>query len=191
MYSYVCKECGKKFSDKNKNRVYCSKQCKTIALTRRLSQKKKDLTGQKFGRLIAIKSKNVNKRYKWYCECDCGNKIWVSTANLINGHTKSCGCLSRETASKNSNKYFSNYRKNNYIEGTSIVRLKSKRSKNNCSGVRGVYFDNTSQKWIAKLTFRGKTYKKSFRTKSEAINYRKYLEEKYFKPILEAYVDKR
>lgn len=33
----------------------------------------------------------------WECLCDCGRTTIVSVANLPNGHTKSCGCLSSET----------------------------------------------------------------------------------------------
>lgn len=55
-----------------------------------------DITGQKFGKLTAIKrgpSKN-NKTY-WYCQCDCGNpelKL-VQTTHLTRGLIKSCGCI--------------------------------------------------------------------------------------------------
>lgn len=31
------------------------------------------------------------------CLCDCGNYTIVQYSNLINGHTKSCGCLNAET----------------------------------------------------------------------------------------------
>ncbi|RRC92739.1 hypothetical protein EII25_03435 [Erysipelotrichaceae bacterium OH741_COT-311] len=30
----------------------------------------------------------------WECNCDCGNKTEVIQENLLNGHTKSCGCAS-------------------------------------------------------------------------------------------------
>lgn len=55
-----------------------------------------DLTGQRFGKLIAIKrAPSRNDRYtRWICQCDCGNKCEVKTDQLRNGHTTSCGCLS-------------------------------------------------------------------------------------------------
>ncbi len=34
----------------------------------------------------------------WFCKCECGNNAIVSSAKLKNGHTKSCGCLSKEVA---------------------------------------------------------------------------------------------
>ena len=55
----------------------------------------KDLTGQVFGRLRAIapKEKRRNKNVVWQCECECGQEVEVRSSNLINGNTKSCGCL--------------------------------------------------------------------------------------------------
>ena len=55
-----------------------------------------DLTGQRFGRLVALYSKSFNGRLKWFCQCDCGNQVWVNTGGLRNGGTKSCGCLQKE-----------------------------------------------------------------------------------------------
>lgn len=56
-----------------------------------------DLTGQRYGRLTAIKRSGLKTgRVAWLCQCDCGNQI-VTTSNLLRtGHTKSCGCLSNE-----------------------------------------------------------------------------------------------
>ena len=66
--------------------------------------KKIDLTGQPFGRLIVIREYGRDKwgRVLWLCRClgkngdDCGKEVIVSTNDLRRGHTKSCGCLSRE-----------------------------------------------------------------------------------------------
>jgi hypothetical protein len=54
----------------------------------------KDLTGQRFGRLTAIKLAQHTSygMSKWLCQCDCGNTKEVTIANLGNS-TKSCGCL--------------------------------------------------------------------------------------------------
>jgi len=65
--------------------------------------KMKDLTGQRFGRLIvtSISSERGNrKQYRWICKCDCGNIHTVSSECLSNGKTKSCGCLKHESVSK-------------------------------------------------------------------------------------------
>lgn len=64
-----------------------------------------DLTGQRFGRLVVESeavpsiyrtSKRLVKKRKWMCLCDCGNRCVVQMANLTSGHTRSCGCLSKE-----------------------------------------------------------------------------------------------
>lgn len=55
-----------------------------------------DLTGRRFGRLC-VKEKSLTP-YKWICECECGNKKEVWMYSLINGVTKSCGCISIEKA---------------------------------------------------------------------------------------------
>ena len=61
----------------------------------------KDLTGQKFGRLIVLKDsgKRYNGNVIWECLCDCGKTCFVQSRNLRTGNTKSCGCLHKEIAS--------------------------------------------------------------------------------------------
>ncbi len=56
-----------------------------------------DLTGKRFGKLVCMEQTNERKggRVVWKCKCDCGNEVLVSAGQLINGYTKSCGCLSR------------------------------------------------------------------------------------------------
>lgn len=59
-----------------------------------LKWQKKDLTGQKFGKLTAIKPVGINKSGNtlWECRCDCGNSSIVINSNLTRGNSKSCGC---------------------------------------------------------------------------------------------------
>ena len=59
-----------------------------------------DLTGKKFGRLTVIKRSYPNSEDEypnWLCKCECGNERIVRGDLLRNGHTKSCGCLRKET----------------------------------------------------------------------------------------------
>lgn len=53
----------------------------------------KDLRGQRFGSLLAIKptEKRVNQKVVWECLCDCGKIHYATSSNLINGSVKSCG----------------------------------------------------------------------------------------------------
>ncbi|MCL2322012.1 MAG: hypothetical protein FWC47_07910 [Oscillospiraceae bacterium] len=66
----------------------------------------KDLTGQRFGRLVAISptDKRECKAVVWKCLCDCGNVVEVSSGHLHNGSKKSCGCLARDNCIKNGEK---------------------------------------------------------------------------------------
>ena len=62
----------------------------------------KDIAGQRFGRLVAIKpnGKQFNNT-KWLCKCDCGNFTTTNISSLTRGVCKSCGCLRKElTAAK-------------------------------------------------------------------------------------------
>lgn len=62
----------------------------------------KDLTGRRFGRLVAIKRISSDKKgVKWLCRCDCGNETTAYTNKLISGAKSSCGCLHREISKKN------------------------------------------------------------------------------------------
>lgn len=55
----------------------------------------KDLTGQRFGKLVALERlpEKYGNSYLWKCQCDCGNTVNVSASALISGNKKSCGCL--------------------------------------------------------------------------------------------------
>ena len=58
---------------------------------------KKDITGQRFGRLIAIKPNGTQgNNTKWLCKCDCGNFKTTNISSLTRGLCKSCGCLRKE-----------------------------------------------------------------------------------------------
>ena len=57
-------------------------------------KRRKDLTGNKYGRLTVIEDagKNKHNQVMWKCRCDGGNTITVRADGLTTGHTKSCGC---------------------------------------------------------------------------------------------------
>lgn len=63
----------------------------------------KDIEGQVFTRLIVREHKGFNKQGAlWECLCACGTTVIVQSGNLLSGHTKSCGCLSRQLTSERS-----------------------------------------------------------------------------------------
>lgn len=55
---------------------------------------KRDLTGERFGKLVALRKTGVDKygNAVWECRCDCGNVKEIGAQNLRNGNTRSCGC---------------------------------------------------------------------------------------------------
>lgn len=60
-----------------------------------------DLTGQRFGRLVATAFHHRDKyrQSHWSTICDCGTVSVASASNLKSGGIRSCGCLMRELAS--------------------------------------------------------------------------------------------
>lgn len=54
----------------------------------------RDITGQKFGKLLAIEPLYaIDNSYYWSCKCDCGRDVVVKGHDLCTGNTKSCGCM--------------------------------------------------------------------------------------------------
>lgn len=54
-----------------------------------------DITGQRFGKLIALEPINerLHQEVDWKCKCDCGNICIIRGSNLRSGYTSSCGCI--------------------------------------------------------------------------------------------------
>ena len=61
-----------------------------------------DISGQKYGKLTAIKRVGSHKYPSgtslslWECVCDCGNKVILTLPALRNHNTTSCGCVHKE-----------------------------------------------------------------------------------------------
>lgn len=60
----------------------------------------KDITGQRFGRLVAKEFRYYNEKHQdcWLFQCDCGQEKVLPAANVKWGNTRSCGCKYREHA---------------------------------------------------------------------------------------------
>jgi hypothetical protein len=54
-----------------------------------------EMIGRIFVRLkvLARGANDKNGLQQWLCECQCGKHKLVRRANLVSGHTRSCGCL--------------------------------------------------------------------------------------------------
>lgn len=55
-----------------------------------------DITGQRYNRLTVVEMLYKESPIKVRCKCDCGNELIVSKADVLSGHTQSCGCLQSE-----------------------------------------------------------------------------------------------
>lgn len=94
---WLCRcDCGKetKVATCNLNNGHIS----SCGHTRSLSQSK-DITGKRFGRLVAMKLVDFKNGARWLCKCDCGETKIVTLKNLESGNTKSCGCYNLECLS--------------------------------------------------------------------------------------------
>ncbi len=63
---------------------------------------KENLTGRTFGRLTVLKEadeRSKNGYVQWVCQCSCRDKtvVIIPSYRLRSGHTRSCGCLQRDT----------------------------------------------------------------------------------------------
>ena len=62
----------------------------------------RDMTGQRFGRLVvesfaySRKRPSGNLAYYWNVQCDCGNTRQIQAIKLRHNQTKSCGCILKE-----------------------------------------------------------------------------------------------
>jgi hypothetical protein len=67
----------------------------------------RDLTGQKFGRLLVVSFCGYTDqgKAKWQCHCDCGNNPVVIGASMKNGRQVSCGFHKNEICAKRMKEY--------------------------------------------------------------------------------------
>lgn len=152
--------------------------------------KAKDITGKKFGRLTVLNS--LEKRDTqtgcviWKCECDCGNYVEVSEYLLVKGRVKSCGCLKKEVLIENGKKLGALHVQNKIIEGTNIqVISRTTPKSNNTSGITGISWDSSRNKWAVQIRFKNNYYNLGrYENKEDAIKARKDAEEKLHKNFL-------
>lgn len=111
----------------------------------------KEFVGMQFGKLTV--TGYAGKRagmHRWKCICDCGKETIVGQTLLQTGKTKSCGCIQATQIVENLK----------LCDGTSVTLLEAGKRKRvtNTSGYIGVYQNKQNGKWVAQITFKGKTY---------------------------------
>lgn len=72
-----------------------------IAHLNKPHSKRKNIIGQKFGKLTVIELVEYRDKDLFYkVKCECGSEIIVSGTHLRSGHTLSCGCLKASYGAK-------------------------------------------------------------------------------------------
>lgn len=137
----------------------------------------KDITGERFGRLVALKY--VGKS-RWLCRCDCGKEKEIALRSLVTGRTRSCGCLAdpaRLLADR--------------VDGTRIGSIQHGIRADNTSGVCGVSYNRRRGKYEAHIEFQGtKRHLGTFARLEDAAAARAKAEEELFAPVIDAYKKK-
>lgn len=142
--------------------------------------------GKQFGRLEVIEKQEERTKsgqIRWKCKCQCGNEIITIAERLRNGQTRSCGCLSKDTARNKREKCIG------LVNGTAISKIKSNTARSDSiTGVKGVAYAKDKGKYRVCIQLQGKRIHIGyFDTLEEGISARKKAEEIYFKPIIEQY----
>lgn len=90
-YKCLC-DCGKSISIRRTDLLSGKKS--DCGCESQINKRYLDITGQRFGKLIALYPTETKKRKMyWMCQCDCGNQVEVCGESLRSGNTMSCGCL--------------------------------------------------------------------------------------------------
>lgn len=147
-----------------------------------------DLTGQRFGRLVAV-SYDARRR-KWLCQCDCGKTSLIACTYLTNGSRTDCGCGAAAEARRQTIRSGAN----GHALGTNINAIQhimdGKLRTTNTSGATGIRVRHNQcyDTYTARITFCGKTvHLGTFATMESAIEARKTAEEKFFGAVLKEY----
>ena len=141
-----------------------------------------DISGQRFGRLIAVEpvEKRCGGSVVWKCLCDCGNENEYPVKTLLEGRAVSCGCIKHENNALQKNLH--------YIDGTYVEFLENmgKLRSDNTSGYPGLRL--VRNRWEVRITFKKKVYYLGrYADKNEAIRVRKEAEQRVFGEFLDWY----
>lgn len=128
--------------------------------------------GGKYGKLTALKLDYVaeNGKQYWLFRCDCGKEKVIESYNAVCGNTQSCGCKYKES------EIFKNYKGGSNLEH--LLEVDKKPKKNNRTGIRGIFYEKSRNKYQAQIQYRGKRYALGrYNTPEEAQAARKEAEE--------------
>lgn len=150
--------------------------------------KSPDLTGKFFGKLEVLgRSDKRNPRGArttpmWECRCECGNITYKATDTLTNPEESMCQECHNRLAPEKARESAG------FVGGTQITKIiNMKPTAANTTGVRGVSYDKRSNRYRARLKFKGKLLNFGSYTKFEdAVAARKEAEKAYFGAFLDS-----
>lgn len=147
---------------------------------------RKDLAGQRFGRLTVLEPVGISHHNVtvWRCLCTCGNLTDVRSDTITSGDVKSCGCLTSDIIVERA----ALMRESNLAEGTNLGNIKANKiGKGNTSGIRGVSWHRKTRMWQVRIQIKGQQVHLGYTLDlDEAKKMRLEAEDKYFKPLINA-----
>ena len=151
--------------------------------------KSPDLSGQVFGRLTVIgrsdkrNSRGTRTTPMWECRCECGNITYKAKDTLTNLDLSMCSECAEKYAAEKARAGAG------FVGGTQISKIQNMKVPiTNTSGCRGVYYDKKTNKYRARLKFKGKIMNfGSFSNFEDAVAARKAAEQEYFGAFLEEF----
>lgn len=167
-----------------------TRSCGCKAIEHITAFRKQDITGERFGRLIAIcptDERDANGSVIWKMQCDCGNITYKTINALKSGRVLSCGCLYADTRKETIKA------RRDLIESTSLssLILSKKLNKRNKSGFTGVWFNRRTEKWEAIINFKKtRYYLGRFDNIADAIDAREKAEKEIHDPMIFQHLEK-
>ena len=164
----------------NKNNVKSGKVMSCGCLLRKKGRQRLDLqkntVGQRFGNLIVLEELGNGRVL---CQCDCGKRKNINKGHLLNGDITSCGCVQKSRPAKAKEPFL--------VNNTYIATIRSgKPSKRSTTGIKGVYWSKTKNKYQAAIRCQGINHELGyFNSLAEAVAARLEAEEIYFKPLID------
>lgn len=151
-----------------------------------------NIVGNTYGSLTVLQATEKRDRNGcviWDCLCNCGNTCYVSYINLIKHRVSSCGCKRNKVSHQNIRKAIKVHLVKHIVFNTNLQVIQRKKiMRHNTSGVTGVVWDASKQRWKAVIEFQNKKYFLGrYVDKEKAIEARKEAEKRLHDSFVEWY----